>query len=63
MMDEKQKELLKKILVRYDTEQFAGDNSRLDEKAKKKLQALIEKQARLLAKLQKKQKDQKEGKQ
>lgn len=60
MMDEKQKELLKKFMVRYDFDQAAIDNARMDEKAIEKLRANIEKQARLLAKLQKKQKE--EGK-
>ena len=60
MMDEKQKELLKKFMVRYDFEQAAIDNARMDEKAIEKLRAYIEKQARLLVKLQKKQKE--EGK-
>ena len=59
-MDEKQKELLKKFMVRYDFEQAAIDNARMDEKAIEKLRAYIEKQARLLVKLQKKQKE--EGK-
>ena len=53
MMDEKQKELLKKFMVRYDFDQAAIDNARMDEKAIEKLRAYIEKQARLLAKLQK----------
>ena len=60
MMDEKQKELLKKFMVRYDFDQAAIDNARMDEKAIEKLRAYIEKQARLLAKRHKKQKE--EGK-
>lgn len=60
MMDEKQKELLKKFLVRYDFEQAAIDNARMDEKTLKKLRAFIEKTARLLAKHQKNQKEEKQ---
>ena len=60
MMDEKQKELLKKFMVRYDFEQAAIDNARMDEKAIEKLRAYIEKQARLLAKYQKTQKEDKQ---
>ena len=59
-MDEKQKELLKKFMVRYDFEQAAIDNARMDEKAIEKLRAYIEKQARLLAKHQKTQKEDKQ---
>ena len=60
MMDEKQKELLKKFMVRYDFDQAAIDNARMDEKAIEKLRAYIEKQARLLAKYQKTQKEDKQ---
>jgi len=57
MMDEKQKELLKKFLVRPDFEQFAYENAHMDENALKRLRAFIEKTARSLAKYQKKQKE------
>ena len=60
MMDEKQKELLKKFLVRPDFEQLAYDNAHMDEKELKKIRAFIEKTARLLAKHQKNQKEDKQ---